>query len=52
MEVGGQAAHRVVRRRLDRHRLLDRVDAQIRPGKLDDVGQPRLDPVAIVFHPF
>src|SRR5690606_9202730 len=41
------AAHRVVRRRLDGDELLHRVDAQVDAGELGDVGQPLLDDVGV-----
>ena len=47
VDVGRDAAHPVVRRGLDRHRLADRVDAEVGPGELDDVRQPLLDPRAV-----
>src|SRR5690606_7544410 len=43
----GYAAHRVVRRRLDRHELLDRVDAEVDARELGDVGEALLDDVRV-----
>jgi len=43
VQVGGDAAHGVVGRGLDGHRLLHRIDAQIGAGEVGDVGQLRLD---------
>ena len=41
--VGGDPAHRVVGRGLDRHRLLRRLDAQVHARELRDVGELLLD---------
>ena len=41
--VRRDAAHRVVRGRHDRHRLDDRVDAEVRAGELGDVGELGLE---------
>ena len=46
MDVGRDAAHRVVGGRLDRHRLGDRLDALVDPGEVGDVGQLLLDHLA------
>ncbi len=43
LDVGGDAAHRVVRGRHDGHRLDDRVDAQVGAGELGDVGELGLE---------
>ncbi len=43
VHVGRDAAHRVVRRRLDRDRVVVRFDAEIGPGELGDVGQLRVE---------
>ncbi len=37
--IGRDAAHGVMRRRLDRHHLRDRVDAQVHAAEIDDIGQ-------------
>ena len=44
VDVGRDAAHPIVGRGLDRHRLANWVDAEVGPGELDDVGQSLLDP--------
>ncbi len=45
-EVCRDPAHRVVGRRLDRHRLRERLDPEVDPGELGDVGQLLLDHLA------
>ena len=37
--IGGDAAHGIVRSRVDRHGLGDRIDAQVSAGEIDDIGQ-------------
>ena len=43
VEVGGDAAHRVVGGRLDRHRVGLRLDAEVGPGEVGDVRQFGVD---------
>ena len=43
VDVGRHAAHRVVRGREDRDRLVVRLDAEVGPGELGDVGQLLVD---------
>src|SRR5690606_22699794 len=43
----GDPTHRVVRGRLDRHQLLDRVDAEVDARELGDVGESLLDDVGV-----
>ena len=47
VRVGRDAAHRVVGGRLDRHRLLRRLDLQVDAGELGDVGQLLLDDLGV-----
>jgi len=46
VEIGRDAAHGIVGRRLDGHGLFDRIHAQVRPAEIQNIGQLGFDILA------